>query len=283
MPVYIEDISSGQENIKISFLNEVNSYEPPTTVSYTLNCVLTSESLAENFESISLPCHCKDDCTSDCTCSASQAYNSGKLSETYDHHFGKPIIECSDLCSCNENCRNKVAQFGIKFSLQVFQTHNRGFGVRTMEFIPKSSFVCEYAGEIIDDVEAQYRISKQAADDSNYIYVLKEHSCEDKCAHTIIDPTYVGNVGRYLNHSCSPNLISVPIRSNNMVPRICFFAKSDILPLQELSYNYGGECVSRTDSSTFCKDQQISRARKCLCLSSNCCGFLPFVFDNWLS
>lgn len=174
-------------------------------------------------------------------------------------------------------------QRGISFSLQVFQTQNRGFGVRTKELIPKSSFVCEYAGEIIDNCEAQRRISKQAAGDSNYIYVLKEHSCENKFVQTVIDPTYIGNVGRYLNHSCTPNLISLPVRANNMIPRICFFAKDDILPFQELTYNYGGECIHTNALKTSDADSLNFSARKCICQSLHCCGFLPFVYDNWLS
>ncbi|GIX91618.1 histone-lysine N-methyltransferase SETMAR [Caerostris extrusa] len=252
MTVFIDDLSDNQENIKISFINEINTEHLPKFVSYTSNCVLHNESLTEEFESVSLPCDCKNLCDQKCPCSLnSNAYSNHKLSQDYNNHTGRPIIECSELT---------------------------GLGVQSKEFIPKFSFVCEYAGEIIDEQEAYQRLKNHSPEDSNYIYVLKEHSSDHKYIKTIIDPTYIGNVGRYLNHSCSPNLISVPVRAGSMIPRICFFAKEDILPLQELTYNYGGECIFDESGSSHIN----SCARKCLCGSVNCCGYLPYVNDNWL-
>ncbi|GBM06175.1 Histone-lysine N-methyltransferase SETMAR [Araneus ventricosus] len=276
MTLLLEDVSNGQENIKIPFINEINYEQLPKFV-YTPNCVLKSESLAEDFESISLPCDCENMCGDKCSCS-SYAYNDGKLSENYDNYTSKPIIECSDICSCAVKCNSRVVQHGIKFPLQIFLTERTSFGVRSAKLIPKFSFVCEYAGEIIDEPEAQGRLKSHRPDESNYIYVLKEHSSNDNYIQTIIDPTYVGNVGRFLNHSCSPNLFSVPIRAGSMIPRICFFAKNDILPFQELTYNYGGHCTFKKNTSSLVNP----RARKCLCCSSNCCGYLPFVEDIWL-
>ncbi|GIX94130.1 histone-lysine N-methyltransferase SETMAR [Caerostris darwini] len=279
MTVFIDDLSDNQENIKISFINEINTEHLPKFVSYTANCVLRNESLAEEFESVSLPCDCKNLCDQKCPCSLnSNAYSNHKLSQEYNNHTGRPIIECSELCNCFENCNNRIVQHGIQFHLQVFKTERTGLGVQSKEFIPKFSFVCEYAGEIIDEQEAYQRLKNHSPDDSNYIYVLKEHSSDHKYIKTIIDPTYIGNVGRYLNHSCSPNLISVPVRAGSMIPRICFFAKEDIFPLQELTYNYGEECIFDESGSSHIN----SCARKCLCGSGNCCGYLPYVNDNWL-
>ncbi|XP_055933992.1 histone-lysine N-methyltransferase SETMAR-like [Argiope bruennichi] len=276
MTFFLEDISDHQENIKIPFINERNCDQLPTFV-YTPHCVLKTESLLKDFESISLPCDCENICSEKCPCS-SNAYYDGKLSKNYDNNTSKPIIECSDMCSCVIKCNNRIVQHGIQFPLQVFLTDRTGFGVRSTEFIPELSFVCEYAGEIIDESEAYRRLKSHTPDESNYIYVLKEHSSDNKHIQTIIDPTCIGNVGRFLNHSCSPNLFSVPIRAGSMIPRICFFAKKDILPFQELTYNYGGHCTFKKSDS---RPVEL-RARKCLCYSSDCCGHLPFVENNWL-
>ncbi|XP_015929162.1 histone-lysine N-methyltransferase SETMAR isoform X2 [Parasteatoda tepidariorum] len=246
---------------------------------YTSSCVLTSDSCTEEFESVPLPCTCDDNCLKKCSCWDTEVYTNGKLAENYSNDFGKPIIECSNLCSCTEECSNRIVQQGICFSLQVFMTMSRGFGVRTMEFIPKSSFVCEYAGEVIDVHEAKKRLAKQEFDCMNYIFVIREYCSKEVCKRTIIDPTIVGNIGRYLNHSCSPNLISVPVRSNSMVPKICFFANCDIDPLQELTYDYGGSSEIRNANIKKLNLISADNARKCLCGSKNCTAYLPFSND----
>ena len=40
-----------------------------------------------------------------------------------------------------------------------------------------------------------------------------------RLTRTIVDPTVLGNIGRYLNHSCCPNLAMLPVRVDCMVPR----------------------------------------------------------------
>lgn len=168
-------------------------------------------------------------------------------------------------------------QNGIKIHLQVFMTINKGFGVETLDFIPKHTFVCEYAGELIDKEEVHQRIKNRKIDEPNYIYVLNEYSSEVSNTCTVIDPTYCGNVGRYLNHSCTPNLIPVPVRANSMVPRICFFAKHDIIPNEELMYNYGTNInQERSIQVPSPKDGDLTASKKkCYCESSQCVGFLP--------
>lgn len=234
---------------------------------------MTSNALAEDFESVPLPCKCEDSCSSACPCGlgTSIAYQNGILAEDFATSVSRPIVECSTLCTC-QNCLNHVVQNGIHVQLQVFKTEHKGFGVKTLQFIPKLSFICEYAGELIDKFEAQKRIKDRSPQEPNYIYVLNEFNSESSSSCTIIDPTFVGNVGRYLNHCCSPNLIPVPVRANSMVPRICFFAKRDIFPHEELTYIYGTDtCDTELDI-----DIKNEITKKCYCESSECVGVLPF-------
>jgi SET domain-containing protein len=37
----------------------------------------------------------------------------------------------------------------------VFKTEHKGWGVRTLQAIPKGSFVCDYVGEVIDQHKAE--------------------------------------------------------------------------------------------------------------------------------
>ncbi|XP_025930604.1 histone-lysine N-methyltransferase SETMAR [Apteryx rowi] len=79
------------------------------------------------------------------------------------------------MCQCGESCQNRVVQRGLQFRLEVFKTVKKGWGLRTLEFIAKGRFVCEYAGEVLGFNEARRRIQAQTSKDSNYIIAVREH------------------------------------------------------------------------------------------------------------
>ena len=60
------------------------------------------------------------------------------------------IYECGPSCQCPSNCRNRVSQSGLKFRLEVFRTKNKGWGLRSWDSIRAGTFLCEYAGEVVD-------------------------------------------------------------------------------------------------------------------------------------
>ena len=74
------------------------------------------------------------------------------------------VYECTPKCASAANCRNRNVQHGVHASLQVFRTAKKGWGVRALHALPRGSFVCEYAGEVIRDDEAERR-----ANDDGYI------------------------------------------------------------------------------------------------------------------
>jgi histone-lysine N-methyltransferase SUV39H len=39
-----------------------------------------------------------------------------------------PIFECNKRCTCGPKCKNRVVQQGRKVKLDIFKTHNRGWG-----------------------------------------------------------------------------------------------------------------------------------------------------------
>ena len=100
----------------------------------------------------------------------------------------------------------------------------------------------------------------------NYILHVNEHfSNEDKL--TIIDPSVIGNIGRYINHSCDPNLELIVVRVEHWTPpKVALFAKIDISPETELTFDYGYE---GTGSESHVSD------KRCLCQTSRCRGYLP--------
>ena len=67
------------------------------------------------------------------------------------------IYECNDKCSCDARCTNRCVQFGVNTLLQVYQTSEKGWGVRTLYDLPAGTFLSVYAGEILNDEDANRR------------------------------------------------------------------------------------------------------------------------------
>ncbi|XP_045712465.1 histone-lysine N-methyltransferase SETMAR [Phyllostomus hastatus] len=194
-----------------------------------------------------------------------------------------PVFECNALCPCPERCANRVVQRGVQLRLQVFRTRRKGWGLRTLESIPRGRFVCEYAGEVLGLVEARRRIRLQTPRDANYIIAVREHVCSGPVMETFVDPARVGNVGRFLNHSCEPNLLMVPVRVDSMVPRLALFAAKDILPEEELSYDYSGRFLNRMDGEDRGRPADGKLRKPCYCGSGVCLAFLPYDGSLYLA
>ncbi|XP_030050100.1 histone-lysine N-methyltransferase SETMAR [Microcaecilia unicolor] len=232
---------------------------------------------------ISFPgCDCRATvCLPDsCTCLPHGTnYNELRLiNEKSEMRYARPIFECNIMCKCGDTCPNRVVQQGLQLQLQVFQTGQKGWGLRTLECICKGQFVCEYAGEILGFREACRRIQLQKPCDSNYIIALREHFHGGQLLETFVDPMHVGNIGRFLNHSCEPNLFMVPVRIHSMVPRLALYTARDVAAGEELSYDYSGVFHN---PSTAGKDSENAEGgheqrKRCYCGSSSCRGFLPY-------
>lgn len=61
----------------------------------------------------------------------------------------------------------------------------------------------------------------------------------------IIDATKsIDSFGRYLNHSCDPNLEVHAVRIETIIPVIAFFANRDIEINEELTFDYSPDCIN---------------------------------------
>ena len=188
-----------------------------------------------------------------------------------------PGFECNSRCECAGNpgrCANRRVQSGPVGGLAVVTKGDKGLGLTCVNDLKRGEFVCEYAGEIIGEKEAQKRFCGQKnAKKMNYILFVNEMNEEGRLlSRTVVDPTAVGNVGRYLNHSCEPNLTMNVVRSETSVPHLALFANRDIPANEELCFDYygRGNDVDRVVAN---------RGTKCLCGANSCRGFLPFQPD----
>lgn len=121
------------------------------------------------------------------------------------HLMRKFIKECWAKCGCSRNCGNRVVQRGITVKLQVFQTpQGKGWGVRTLEDLEKGTFVCEYVGEIVTNLELHERNEESCEEEHTYPVLLdadwaSERHLKDEEA-LCLDATKFGNVARFINH-----------------------------------------------------------------------------------
>lgn len=215
------------------------------------------------FESqISSCCHCTTSCSDACACIQlnGQNYQNNLLIDSKLSPDGA-VMECNSRCECT-NCTNRLVQLGPHPDLEIIQTGPKGYGLTSRSLIKKGQFVCEYAGEIISHNEASIR---RQSDNVNYIFALNEFS-NDTVIETIVDATCIANIGRYINHSCDPNCIIVPVRVDSLVPKLAVFARRPISAGEEITYSYSG--MNTTEVTGDCKP--------CLCGVTNCMKFLPY-------
>uniref|UniRef100_K7GIA3 Histone-lysine N-methyltransferase SETMAR n=1 Tax=Pelodiscus sinensis TaxID=13735 RepID=K7GIA3_PELSI len=278
------DLSGGLESLPVSVWPP--SEEPPT-FQYSPEHVAGAGEDTDPSEITFPGCNCLAASCMANTCSClrhGENYNSSCIKYIGSEvDYTRPIFECNTMCRCGELCQNRVIQRGLQFRLEVFKTVKKGWGVRTLEFIPKGRFVCEYAGEVLNLSEARRRIQAQTPQDSNYIIAVREHLYDGQIIETYVDPMYIGNVGRFLNHSCEPNLFMVPVRIDSLVPKLALFAAAAITAGEELLYDYSGRFLNipliKREQDVLEEDGIMKKP--CYCGAKSCAGFLPY--DSSLS
>ncbi|KAM4745583.1 histone-lysine N-methyltransferase EHMT1a isoform 2-T2 [Anableps anableps] len=251
------DISRGYEAVPISCVNGVDSEPCPDNFKYIPDSCLSSSLNIDKDITHLQHCSCTDDCSSSsCMC--------GQLSLRcwYDHEGRLPLdfcqweppvlFECNHACSCWRTCRNRVVQNGLRVRLKLYKTEKMGWGVRTVQDIPQGTFVCEYVGEIISNAEADKR------ENDSFLFTLDNKVGEPYC----IDARLYGNIGRFINHLCEPNLIAVRVftmHQDQRFPRIAFFSSRPIKAGEQIGIDYG-------DNYWRVKSKYFS----CLCGSPTC-------------
>ncbi|KAL1294300.1 hypothetical protein AAHE18_19G132600 [Arachis hypogaea] len=195
--------------------------------------------------------------------------------ECKGHLVRKFIKECWRKCGCDMQCGNRVVQRGLRCKLQVFLTQEgKGWGIRTLEDLPKGCFVCEYVGEILTNAELYERVlHKSSKDRHTYPVTLdadwgSERVLKDDEA-LCLDATYNGNIARFINHRCfDANLIDIPVEveiPDRHYYHIALFTNRKVKAYKELTWDYGIDFDDQEHpikafqcccGSTFCRDKK---------------------------
>jgi len=187
-----------------------------------------------------------------------------------------PVFECNSVCACGDLCWNRQVQHGVQVRLRVCESNDgKGLGVCCLDSIEAGRFVCEYAGDVVGRDEALRRLAKQTLDEMNYLIAVREHTVIGVTT-TYVDPKRNGNVGRFLNHSCAPNLAMVPVRADSEVPMLALFARRDVGRGEELCFDYGGRHDKLHNDSS-------ATRKRCHCGAADCRGYLPLNEDLFVA
>nr|URM60682.1 C2H2 family protein [Gymnema sylvestre] len=299
--ILCDDISFGKESVPIACVvdehllgslhihadgcdSEIAYSLPWESFTYITKPIL-DQSLGDEEESSQLGCACPDSVCSPAVCDHVYLFDND-YEDAKDIH-GKPmhgrfpydergrvileegylVYECNQRCRCGKTCRNRVLQNGVRVKLEIFKTEKKGWAVRAREPILRGTFVCEYIGEIIDENEATERRNRYGTEGCGYFYEIDAQINDisrliDGQSTFVIDATNYGSVSRYINHSCSPNLINHQVLVESMdcqLAHIGLFASRDISMGEELTYDYQYKLLS-------------GEGCQCLCGASNCRG-----------
>ncbi|ELA47140.1 hypothetical protein VCUG_01413 [Vavraia culicis subsp. floridensis] len=140
----------------------------------------------------------------------------------------------SDIISCSSS--NAIKMNPTLTHLVTHLRHGRprlsksaveGYGLFSTRLYDKDEPIIEYTGELIGDEEADRR--ERVYQDR--IYMFRKNS------KIILDATVVGNLAKYINHSCEPNCYATKVICGT-ASRIIICAKRIITKNEELSYDY---------------------------------------------
>uniref|UniRef100_A0A8C1INU5 Euchromatic histone-lysine N-methyltransferase 1b n=1 Tax=Cyprinus carpio TaxID=7962 RepID=A0A8C1INU5_CYPCA len=261
-----KDIARGYEKVPIPCVNAVDSEPCPDNYKYVPDsCVTSPMNIDKNITHLQY-CVCKDDCSSaSCMCGQLSLrcwYDKSRLLPEFCNEEPPLIFECNHACSCWRTCKNRVVQNGLRIRLQLFRTQMMGWGVKTLQDIPQGTFVCEYVGEIISDAEADVR------ENDSYLFSLDSKVGDMYC----VDARFYGNISRFINHHCEPNLFPCRVFTSHQdlrFPHIAFFACKNISAGDELGFDYGdhfwdvkGKLFSCQCGSSKCKHSAATIAQR---------------------
>ncbi|PHH86398.1 hypothetical protein CDD83_10304 [Cordyceps sp. RAO-2017] len=164
-------------------------------------------------------------------------------------------MECSASGgNCAGGCQNQRFQRKQWATVSVIKTDKKGFGLRADADLHPNDFVYEYIGEVINEPTFRRRMLQYDREGIKHFYFMSLSKSE------FVDATKKGNLGRFCNHSCSPNCyVDKWVVGDKL--RMGVFALRRIRAGEELVFNYN-------------VDRYGADPQPCYCGEPNCVGFI---------
>ncbi|XP_075507300.1 histone-lysine N-methyltransferase, H3 lysine-9 specific SUVH5-like [Primulina tabacum] len=135
---------NGLETLKIRAMNGIDDLRPPP-FSYINKIIYPN--WYRRVEPIG--CNCINGCSDSRQCSC-VVRNGGEIpfNEKGSIVRSRTIVyECGPNCKCPPSCMNRVSQRPPRIQLEIFKTKERGWGVRTRDYVTSGSFICANISE----------------------------------------------------------------------------------------------------------------------------------------
>ncbi|CAI5468754.1 unnamed protein product [Closterium sp. Yama58-4] len=286
--VVCADLSKGKERLPVTVTNCID--KPPTmppAFEYVTKRIMPK---GFKLQGGAHKCECEGACTSESECACARRNRDG-----FPYVRGGRLVkargivmECGPSCGCGPACINRVGQLGLRFRLEVYKTAHKGWAVRSWDPIPAGAVVCEYVGDVLPYEQVNHveddmyvisidtvRTAKLGTQGRDPMFEDLEHALEEggghEEVHYAIDGLRRGNVARFINHSCSPNLFYQSALWDHKRPELSHLllvASENIPPLTELTYDYNYELDSVMD-----ENGKVKRL-DCCCGAADCRGRL---------
>lgn len=154
----------------------------------------------------------------------------------------------------DEKKKRRRWQPGIKWqetsnALLLRSSPIQGLGVFSAGYIPANSMILYYTGEEIRPTVADVRERRMidrltqlnlanVSDNAENVHASPSMYMFRRGDDVIIDSTNAGNIARFVNHSCEPNCEAKDVPNLHGKRRIVFKSLRDIMPGEELGYDY---------------------------------------------
>ena len=169
------------------------------------------------------------------------------------------MTECDpNTCPCGKktDCGNRrIQKRQTPKGIQSYKTADKGFGLRCKQDLTPGDLVTEYCGQVISPEECSKRLQEQGAQGIGAFYMVSID------AEQIIDAGPMGNLARFANHDCDPNMILQKWNVNGQM-RVGLFACKDVPAGEELTWNYNLDSF------------EGHKKLKCFCGAANCSGWI---------
>lgn len=164
-------------------------------------------------------------------------------------------MECVDVeCNCGLGCENQRFQRKQYADVSVIKTEKKGYGLRANIDLQPNDFVFEYIGEVINEPTFRRRMMQYDQEGIKHFYFMSLTRTE------FVDATKKGNLGRFCNHSCSPNCyVDKWVVGQKL--RMGIFTSRAVRAGEELVFNYN-------------VDRYGAEPQPCYCGELNCTGFI---------
>ena len=143
------DNSRGHERLAIPVFNGVDAENDHNTFTYVPHCVVNEGLRLLMGGPLREPAPCPFIAHGDAPGRPEGLPYDEHRRFVHPPHTVESVYECSLTSGCSMECENRLVQRGPTFRLEVFrcgggvQKYVKGWGVRSPDFIPRGSFVCE--------------------------------------------------------------------------------------------------------------------------------------------